>query len=140
MHSTKTISITVLRFYDFVRLSIVISFQTMFSNSTHERHPYNQICVGVRLDPGNLIALQKLKKKKKKIFNCKINVRTGFLDPENMGKDTKIDFLSQILRKLLGIEYLAHLAQTTIIFLRRWRKRVMEWHFADSRSYDMSSK
>ena len=28
-----------------------------------------------------------------------------------MGKDTKIDFLSQILRKLWGIEYLAHLAQ-----------------------------
>ena len=53
---------------------------------------------------------------KKKIFNCKINVRTGFRDPENMGKDTNIDFLSQILRKLWGIAYLAHLAQTAIIF------------------------
>ena len=31
-----------------------------------------------------------------------------------MGKDIKIDFLSQILRKLWGIEYLAHLAQTDI--------------------------
>ena len=54
-------------------------------------------------------------KKKKSFFSCKINVRTGFLDPENMGKDTKIDFLSQILRKLLGIEYLAHLDQTAIL-------------------------
>ena len=33
-----------------------------------------------------------------------------------MGKDTKTDFLLQILRKLWGIEYLAHLAQTAIIF------------------------
>ena len=33
-----------------------------------------------------------------------------------MGKDTKIDFLSQILRKLWGIEYLAHLAQRAILF------------------------
>ena len=33
-----------------------------------------------------------------------------------MGEDAKIDFLSQILRKLSGIEYLAHLAQMTIIF------------------------
>ena len=34
-----------------------------------------------------------------------------------MDKDTKIDFLSQILTKLWGIEYLAHLAQTAILFL-----------------------
>ena len=34
-----------------------------------------------------------------------------------MGKDTKSDFVSQILRKLLGIEYRAHLAQTAISFL-----------------------
>ena len=40
-----------------------------------------------------------------------MNVRTGFLDPVNMGKGTKVDFLSQILRKLWGIEYLAHLPQ-----------------------------
>ena len=33
-----------------------------------------------------------------------------------MGKDTKIDFLSQILRKLWGIEYRAHLAQTDIFY------------------------
>ena len=32
-----------------------------------------------------------------------------------MGKDTKIDFLSQILREFWGIEYLAHMAQTTIL-------------------------
>ena len=31
-----------------------------------------------------------------------------------MGKDTKIDFLSQILRTLWGIEYLAHLAYMNI--------------------------
>ena len=48
-------------------------------------------------------------------LNCKLNVRTGFLDPKNMGKDTKTVFLSQILRKLWSIEYLAHLAQTTIL-------------------------
>ena len=46
----------------------------------------------------------------KKILQLHINVRTGFRDPENMGKGTKIDFLSLILRKLWGIEYLAHLA------------------------------
>ena len=35
-----------------------------------------------------------------------------------MGKDIEIDFLSQILRKLWGIEYLTHLAhdQTAILF------------------------
>ena len=33
-----------------------------------------------------------------------------------MGKDTKSDFLSQILRKLCGIEYRAPLAQTAISF------------------------
>ena len=54
--------------------------------------------------------------KTKSFFNCKINVSTGFLDPENMGKDTKIDVLSQILRKLWGIEYLAHLAHMAILF------------------------
>ena len=45
-----------------------------------------------------------------------MNVRTGFLNPENMGKDKKIDFLSQTLRKLWGIKYLASLAQTAILF------------------------
>ena len=48
------------------------------------------------------------------LFQLQINVKTGFLDPKNMGKDTKSDFLSQILRKLWGIEYLAHLAQMAI--------------------------
>ena len=33
-----------------------------------------------------------------------------------MGKGTNIEFLSQLLRRLLGIEYLAHLAQTAILF------------------------
>ena len=33
-----------------------------------------------------------------------------------MGKETKFDFLSQILRKLWGIEYHAHLAQMAILF------------------------
>ena len=32
-----------------------------------------------------------------------------------MGENTKIDFLSQILRKLWGIEYLAQLTQTAIL-------------------------
>ena len=50
-------------------------------------------------------------------FSYKLNVKTGFLDPKNMDKDTKSDFLSQILRKLWGIEYLAHLAQLAISFL-----------------------
>ena len=36
MRCAKTISFTFLRFFDFVRLSIVISFQIMFSNSTFE--------------------------------------------------------------------------------------------------------
>ena len=45
--------------------------------------------------PGKLITMQPFKRKC--FFNCKINARTGFLDPENMGKGTQIDFLSQIL-------------------------------------------
>ena len=60
-----------------------------------------------------IIAMQPLNKKFKCFFNCKSNVRTGFLYSENMGKDTKTDFLSQILRKLWGVE---HLAQTAILF------------------------
>ena len=31
-----------------------------------------------------------------------------------MGKDTRIDFISQILRKLWSVEYVAQLAQTAI--------------------------
>ena len=58
--------------------------------------------------------MQPLNNKFTCFFNYKLNVRTGFLDPENMGKDTNSDFLSQILGMLWGIEYLAHLAQTAI--------------------------
>ena len=58
-----------------------------------------------------------------------------------MGKDTKIDFLSQIFRKLWGIEYLAHLDYTAILFfayLTEKLLKVLERHFSDSRSYDLS--
>ena len=37
-------------------------------------------------------------------FNCNINARPGFRDPENLGKGTKTDFLSPKSRKLWGIE------------------------------------
>ena len=43
-----------------------------------------------------------------------------------MGKDTKIDFLSQILRKLWGIEYLAHLAQTAILFFAYMTEKLLK--------------
>ena len=43
-----------------------------------------------------------------------------------MGKDTKIDFLSQILRKLWGIEYLAHLAQTDIFFFAYMTEKLLK--------------
>ena len=72
------------------------------------------MCWGL-IGPRQIIAMQPLNKKFKCFFSYKLNVRTGFLDPVNMGKDTKSDFLSQILRKLWSIEYLAHLAQTTIL-------------------------
>ena len=122
---TKTISITVLRFYDFVRLSIVISFQIMFSNSMHKWHLYNQICVGVRSDPGKLIAMQP--RKKKGFINWKINVRTGFLDLENMGKGTKIDFLSQILiRKLWSIEFLVQLPQIAFLIFAYMTEKMLK--------------
>ena len=49
-------------------------------------------------------------------FQLQIKCKNGFLDPENICKDTKSDFLSQILRMLWGIEYRAHLAQTAISF------------------------
>ena len=66
--------------------------------------------------PQQIIAMQPLIKKFNFFYNYKLNVETDFLDLENMGKDTKSDFLSQILRKLWGTEYLAHLAQTAISF------------------------
>ena len=103
MRCTKTISITFLRFYDFVRLWIVISFQIIFSNSTNEWHPFNQICVGVWSDPGKSIAMQPLKKKFLQLQNklASLTIKTW----------VKTHFLSQILRKLWGTEYFAHLAQ-----------------------------
>ena len=134
----KTISITVLRFYDFVRLSIVISFHIMFSDSTHKWHPYNQICAGVWSEPVTLIAMEPLKKKFLQLQNkCKNCL------PCPWNHDTKIDFLSQILRRFWGTEYLANVAQTAILFLLVWQKRcsrALEWYISDSCSYDMSSK
>ena len=78
--------------------------------------------------PQQIIAMQRLIKKFKCFFNYKLNVKTGFLDPENMGKDTKSDFLSQILRKLWVIdhEYLAHLAQTAISFFAYMTERLLK--------------
>ena len=81
--------------------------------------------------------------KKKSFFNFKINVRTDFFDPENMGKDTNNDFLSQILRKLWGIEYFAHLAQTAISFFAYMKEKFLKGAgvaLSDSRPCDMSSK
>ena len=43
-----------------------------------------------------------------------------------MGKDTKIDFLSHILRKLWGIKYLAHLAQTDIFFFMYMTEKLLK--------------
>ena len=43
-----------------------------------------------------------------------------------MGKDTKSDFLSQILRKLWGIEYRAHLAQTAISFFAYMTEKLLK--------------
>ena len=59
-----------------------------------------------------------------------------------MGKDTKVDFLSQILRKLWGIEYLAHLAQTAILYFAYMAEKLCKGARVGlfySRSYDMSS-
>ena len=70
--------------------------------------------------------MQPLVKKFKCFVNYKFNVKTGFLNPENMGKDTKSDFLSQILRKLWGTEYLAHLAQTVISFFAHMTEKLLK--------------
>ena len=43
-----------------------------------------------------------------------------------MGKDTKTDFQSQILRKLWDIEYLAHLAQTAILFFTYMTEKLLK--------------
>ena len=80
-----------------LRLSIVFSFQIMFSDSTQDWHPYNHICIEVQLVD---LAQGSFFSSTKYCFNCKINVRSGFFDPKNLGKDTKIDYLPQIVRKL----------------------------------------
>ena len=77
----------------------------------------NDICIikyvlGSKWTPANNCNATTYQKQKVFFFNYKLNVKTGFLDPEDMGRDTKADFLSHILRKLWGTEYLAHLAQT----------------------------
>ena len=43
-----------------------------------------------------------------------------------MSKDTKTDFLSQILRKLWGIEYLDRLAQMTILFITYMTEKLLK--------------
>ena len=43
-----------------------------------------------------------------------------------MHKNTKIDFLSEILSKLWGIEYLAHLAQTAILFFAYMTEKLLK--------------
>ena len=78
------------------------------------------------IGPRQIIAMQPLIKKLKCFFNYKSNVKTGFLDPENMGKDTKSDFPSQIIRKLWGIEYRAHLAQTAISFFAYLTEKLLK--------------
>ena len=78
------------------------------------------------IGPWQIIAMQPLNKKIKYFLNYKLNIRTGFLDPENMGKDAKTDFLSYMLRKLWGIEYLAHLARTAISFFAHMTEKVLK--------------
>ena len=46
------------------------------------------------------------------VHDCQNKIELNWIEL----KDTKSDFLSQILRKLWGIEYLARLAQTAISF------------------------
>ena len=43
-----------------------------------------------------------------------------------MGKDTKIDFLSQILQQFWGIEYRAHLAQMAILFFAKMTENFLK--------------
>ena len=43
-----------------------------------------------------------------------------------MGKETKTDFLSQILRTFWGIEFLAHLAQTDIFFFAYMTEKLLK--------------
>ena len=82
--------------------------------------------------------------KKEKVLQLQISVRTGFLNPENMGKDTKIEFLSQIYRKLWVIKHLAHLAQTAILifaYMTEKYLKVLKRNFFDSYDiYEMSKQ
>ena len=81
------------------------------------------------IGPRQIIAIQPLIKIFKCFFSYKLNVKTGFLDPDNMGKDTKSDFVSQILKKLWDIEYLiliTHLAQTAISFFAYMTEKLLK--------------
>ena len=78
------------------------------------------------IGPRQIIAMQPLSKYLNVFFNYKLNVKPGFYDLENMGKDTKSDFLSQILRKLWGIEYPAHLGQTAISFFAYMTEKLLK--------------
>ena len=78
------------------------------------------------IGPLQIIAMQPLIKKFECFFNYKLNVKTGFLYPENMGKDTKSDFLSQILRTLWGIENRAHLTQMAISCFAYMREKLLK--------------
>ena len=60
MRCTKTISITVLRCYDFDRLSIVISYQIMLSNVIPRMNDIRMINFKYVTGPSKLIAMQPL--------------------------------------------------------------------------------
>ena len=49
-------------------------------------------------------------------YNPKVNVIISFPGPNNMGKDTKIDFLLQILRKLWVFKILLTFLRRPILF------------------------
>ena len=64
----------------------------------HEWYAHNQIHVMVRL--GDLAQKHFFKRY---FFNCNINVPAGISDPENLDKETKIDFLSQFnIKEAMG--------------------------------------
>ena len=83
------------------------------------------MCWGPNI-PWQIIAMQLLIKNFKCFVNYKLNVKPGFLDRENMGKNTKSHFLSPILRKLWGIEYVAHLAQAAISFFAYMTEKLLK--------------
>ena len=82
------------------------------------------------IGPWQIIAVQPLNKKFECFFNYKLHVRTGLLDPEKMGKDTKS-------------EYLAHLAQKVISLFAYMTEKLLKGAgvaFSDSHSYYISRK